>query len=175
MSLISAINNVRLVDPETGRPGHFVLREFENALHLAAVHPTTLWSLERTREDLNNELGGVDEVIIVVTGGLRLEADQEALAERLGWIDEGGVVSRTSKHLLSEGACAVDFTAKFRSRRMKISQAKVGEVARRHFDFVKDNYPDLHVHADNRDGCRAWENSSRHRVYRVVSNRSFEW
>lgn len=156
MSLKTELNSVRLVDPATGWPGHFVLSEFDNSAGAAAVQRSTLWSLERTREALNEELGDAREVIMVLTSGLRLDADQEALAERLGWTDEGGAVSRISKHLLREGACAVDFIAKYRGARRNINQAVVGGVARKFFDYVKDDYPDGHTHADNREGCRAW-------------------
>ncbi len=155
--MIKRRNRVRLVDPGTGQAGHFSLYEFENGEGLVAVHLKTLWALERVRADLNaSDAGREAEIGIHITDGVRTQDDNEALAGRLGWTDEGGKVSRTSKHLVGQGAHGVDFKAMLRGARGALVMPELGQVARRYFDFVKDDYDDGHVHADNRDGCRAW-------------------
>lgn len=155
--MIATRNRIVLVDPGTGMPGHFRLCEFENGDGLAAVHPSTIWALERIRADLNaSEAAAMTEIGIYITDGVRTQKDLETLAERLGWTDEGGLVSRTSKHLVTMGAHGVDFKARARHGRGNLVMSELGAVARRYFDFVEDDYSDGHVHGDNRDGCRAW-------------------
>lgn len=127
---------------------HFRLCEFANRDGLAMVHRTLLESLERVRLDLTAEAGGT--VWVILTDALRTQADLERLAARLGWTDEGGAVSRQSKHLAKFGGIAVDLIAVVASTRQRIPQRALGEVCRRHFDWVKDDYGDGHVHADNR-------------------------
>lgn len=147
-------NDIRLIDPGTGKPGHFRLREFENREGLAMVSPGVLWALERVREKLNTEFG--EEVWVIITDAVRTDADLQRLGDRLGWIDEGGTVSRDSKHLAKYGGMAVDIVAVVVRSRLNVSQDGLGEACRLFFDWVKDDYADAHVHADNRDGCRAW-------------------
>ena len=145
----SGRNDVRLsvrVDGE--EQTHFRLCEFENHEGLAMVHRTLLESLERVRRDLTVEAG--ETVWVILTDSVRTQADLERLAARLGWTDEGGAVSRRSMHLAKFGGIAVDLIAVVARTRKRIPQEKVGEVCRRHFDWVKDNYGDGHVHADNR-------------------------
>lgn len=142
-------NNVRIqtnLDGET--VSHFRIREFENRDGLAMVNAETLLSLEKLRRDLCHMAG--EEVWVIITDALRTQADLERLAKRLGWTDEGGAVSRTSKHLPEYGGIAVDLVALIPSTRKRIPQKVLGEYCRRHFTFVKDDYPDGHVHADNR-------------------------
>ncbi len=142
-------NDIRLMTELDGEPvSHFRLREFENRDGLAMVHGSVLDSLERVRRDLCAMVG--EDVWIIVTDGVRTPADLERLAARLGWIDEGGAVSRHSKHLAKFGGIAVDVTARIAATRDRVPQATLGEVCRRHFDWVKDDYADGHVHADNR-------------------------
>lgn len=128
---------------------HFRLKEFENADGLAMVHSSVLASLERVRRDLCARAG--EEVWVIITDAVRTERDLERLAARLGWSDEGGAVSRESKHLAKYGGIATDLVAVIVRTRQRIEQATLGEVCRRHFDWVKDDYNDGHVHADNRN------------------------
>ena len=88
---------------------HFRLKEFENADGLAMVHSSVLVSLERVRRDLCVLRG--EEVWMIITDAIRTTADLDRLAARLGWNDEGGAVSRSSKHLAKYGGIAVDLVA----------------------------------------------------------------
>lgn len=148
-------NDIRLIDPGTGKPGHFRLREFENRDGLAMVSPGVLWALERAREILNEVWG--EEVWVIIKDAMRTEADLERLADKLGWIDEGGAVSRDSKHLAKYGGIAVDIVAVFAGSKGRVMQASVSTACEFYFDWLKDDYADGHVHADNRDGCKAWD------------------
>jgi len=142
-------NDVRLatiVDGET--VAHFRLSEFENRDGLAMVHRSVLESLERVRRDLCAMHG--EDVWVIITDAVRTEADLERLAARLGWTDEGGAVSRRSKHLAEFGGIAVDVVAVVVRTRERVSQRTLGDICRRYFDWVKDDYGDGHVHADNR-------------------------
>ena len=142
-------NDVRLVASVDGeKVSHFRLREFENGDGLAMVHGSVLESLERTRRDLCSMAS--EDVWLIVTDAVRTEADLERLAKRLGWTDEGGAVSRNSKHLAKFGGIAVDLVAVVKSTRARVPQRTLGAICRRHFDWVKDDYGDGHVHADNR-------------------------
>jgi hypothetical protein len=142
-------NDVRLLATLDGEDvAHFRLREFANADGLAMVHPELLIALERVRRDLNAMAG--ENVWVIVKDGVRTQADLERLAARLGWTDEGGAVSRDSKHLAKYGGIAVDLVAIIAKSRHPVPQATVGEVCRRYFDFVKDDYANGHVHADLR-------------------------
>ena len=142
-------NDVRLVANLDGEEfSHFRLREFENGDGLAMVHGSALDSLERTRRELCAM--AKEEVWLIVTDGVRTQQDLERLAARLGWTDEGGAVSRNSKHLSRFGGIAVDVVAVVRRTRARVPQRTLGEVCRRYFDWVKDDYGDGHVHADNR-------------------------
>ncbi len=127
---------------------HFRLREFENAEGLAMVHPSVLLSLEKTRRDLCALEG--ETVCVLITDAVRTAADMARLAARLGWTDEGGLVSRRSKHQAKYGGIAVDLVAVRAASGVRVSQRNVGLVCRKYFDFVKDDYADGHVHADNR-------------------------
>jgi hypothetical protein len=142
-------NDIRLLAEIDGEPvSHFRLREFENADGLAMVHASALNSLERVRRDLcamHNE-----EVWLIVTDAVRTPADLERLAARLGWTDEGGLVARQSRHLTQFGGIAVDLIAMVARNRQRVPQAVLGRLCRRYFDWVKDDYRDGHVHADNR-------------------------
>jgi hypothetical protein len=143
-------NDVRLLTQVDGEDvAHFRLREFENRDGVAMVHSSTLESLERVRRDLCSLTG--KDVWVIVTDALRTQADLERLAGRLGWIDEGGLVSRRSKHLADFGGIAVDLVAVLAGTRERMAQEIVGRICRRHFDWVKADYRDGHVHADNRE------------------------
>ena len=143
-------NDVRLqVRIDGTYQSHFRLKEFENSDGLAMVHSSVLVSLEHVRRDLCTMVD--EEVWVIVTNAARTAADLERLAARLGWNDEGGVVSRDSKHLVKYGGIAVDLVAVIARTRKRVEQATLGEVCRRCFDWVKDDYEDGHVHADNRN------------------------
>jgi len=131
---------------------HFSLHEFENADGLVMVHPTVLTGLERVRRRLNDSTGG--PVSIIVTDAVRTRRDLDRLAERYGWVDEGGRVSRESRHLARYGGIAVDVVAVQQDNGTRLPQRVVGDACREHFDWVKDDYADGHVHADNRRGGR---------------------
>jgi hypothetical protein len=142
-------NRVKLYTEVDGElVSNFSLREFENAHGFVMVHASVLRSLELVRRDLCLEAG--EEVAIIITDALRTEEELRKLARRYGWTDEGGAVSRSSRHLARYGGIAVDIVPRVRRTGRKIPQRDVGAVCRRHFDFVKDDYPDRHVHADNR-------------------------
>ena len=139
---------------EFGR-SNFSLHEFESRDGTVVVHSLLLQGLQLIR----NELGRLYDanVPIIVNSGTRSEADNIELAGRLGWIDEGGVVSKDSKHLPKWGGIAADI----RSGRMTTTRmlgldlseafvvpvAKIGEVARTIFPYVNDSYRN-HVHVD---------------------------
>lgn len=146
-------NDIPLLCHIDGLPAsHFRLREFANADGLAIVHPSLVESLERTRRDLCREAG--ETVWLIITSATRTEADLARLAARLGWVDEGGAVSRDSKHLARCGGIAADLVASVARTRERIPQAALAAVCRRHFDYVKADYSDGHVHADNRHRAR---------------------
>lgn len=142
-------NDIPLLTQLDGKPvSHFRLREFENAEGLAMVHPRLLEALERTRRDLCATHR--QEIWLIVTDATRTQADLEGLAQRHGWIGQGGKVSRDSKHLTKYGGIAADLVAVNASTREPIPQNELGAICRTHFDYVKDDYTDGHVHADMR-------------------------
>lgn len=145
----SGRNDVRLLTDLDGEPvSHFRLKEFENEDGLAMVHAATLLALERLRRDLCAHAG--EEVWVMITDAVRTPEELERLAQRLGWTGNGGQVSRDSRHLTRYGGIAVDLVAVVVRTRERVPQRTLGEFCRRHFDFVKDDYQDGHVHADNR-------------------------
>jgi hypothetical protein len=146
-------NDVRLLVMLDGEPmSHFRLCEFENGDGLAMVHASMLTSLEGVRRDLCAMAG--EDMWVIVTDAVRTPLELERLAARLGWDDEGGAVARQSKHLTSFGGIAVDLVAVIANTRRRVPQETLGAVCRKHFDWVKDDYSDGHVHADNRDRAR---------------------
>jgi hypothetical protein len=128
---------------------HFWLHEFEMKEGTVMIHPSVPVSLEATRADLCERYG--EEVEVLITGSTRSEAYNEILGEAQGWIDNGGTVSRVSRHLPQYGGIAVDCKARIKRTKKPVPQKVLGEIARRHFDYVKDDYADGHVHADNRN------------------------
>lgn len=146
---LARTNDIRLLTTLDGEDvAHFRLREFANADGLAMIHPELLLALERVRRELNAMAG--ETVWVIVKDAVRTQADLDRLAARLGWADEGGSVSRDSMHLAKYGGIAVDLIAVIANSRHRVPQATLGKVCRRHFDFVKDDYADGHVHADLR-------------------------
>lgn len=143
-------NNIPLYTRINGElVSHFTLREFETDTGVVMLDLRTLKSLELLRRDLNELF--TEEVWVIITSALRTVEKQEELATRLGWTDEGGAVSRDSQHLPCHGGVAVDLVAVSSKSRGRVPQELVGQLARNHFVFVKDDYPDGHVHADNRE------------------------
>lgn len=140
---------VLYTDIDGEKVSHFKLNEFENHDGFAMVDPEMLRALEFTRKDLCDHFK--HEVWIIITCCLRTNEENEELATRLGWTDEGGAVSRTSKHLTQFGGIAVDFVVVNSQTRNKIEPKLVGNYARKYFTFVKDDYGDSHIHADMRE------------------------
>ena len=143
-------NDVQLMtylDDET-QATHFKLREFENKDGLAMLDDSTLLSLEMVRAELCEMAD--EEVCVIITDAVRTPEDLVDLAEKYGWISEGGTVSETSRHLAEFGGIAVDIKARIKRNGMPIPQKTLGDICRHHFDWVKDDYGDGHVHADNR-------------------------
>lgn len=137
---------------EDGTPSHFKLREFANEEGVAIVNPLLLFRLELLRNKLAQIFG--EEIWIIITDATRTQRDNERLAEKYGWYDEGGAVARDSKHLTKYGGIAVDIKAfkaqkdKLAGFRGRVSQAMLGRAARDIFPYVKDDYADGHVHVD---------------------------
>ena len=143
-------NDIQLLTMLDGVPtSHFKLKEFENRDGLAMVHESVLAALEKTRRDLCTRYN--EEVWILITDAVRTQKDLQRLAVRYGWTNEGGTVARRSKHLAEFGGIAVDMVAVIARTRTRVPQKVLGALCRKYFDFVKDDYKDGHVHADNRD------------------------
>lgn len=143
-------NRIALYTVIDGDPvSHFHLSEFENHDGWCMVHPSVLRSLEMTRFQLNKQFP-LNPVYIIITGSTRTEAHNNELGKAFGWTDQGGIVSRNSKHLEKYGGIAVDFVARH-GNGDRVDQKTVGNAARLFFDFVIDDYKDGHIHADNRE------------------------
>ncbi|HOH29651.1 MAG TPA: hypothetical protein PLC40_08250 [Candidatus Hydrogenedentes bacterium] len=146
-------NDIPLTTLLDGRTvSHFKLREFENRDGLAMVHPLTLRSLEEVRRDLGAFYG--ETVQVIITGAVRTREDLERLAARYGWADQGGLVARQSRHLAEFGGIAADLKARVARTGSAVPQKTLGRFCRLYFDWVKDDYADGHVHADNRARAR---------------------
>jgi len=155
-------------DASFEQSSHFKLREFENKDGIAVVHETLLLGLELVHRDLREIYGPLVEVII--TNGTRTERDNDALAERFGWTTAGGLVSPDSTHLVEYGGIAADITGWYghppgtyeyesgikvdEVTWHRVDEKKLGDICRKHFDHVKDDYEAIHahVHVDQRDG-----------------------
>jgi hypothetical protein len=129
---------------------HFKLREFESEIGLVVVDSELVRRLELVRRDLCEVYR--QDVQIVITSGTRTEAENEKLAKRLGWCEDGGAVARDSRHLPKYGGIAVDGYARLRQGAtwQIVPQKTLGSACRVHFAYVKDDYDDGHVHADCR-------------------------
>lgn len=151
---LSGRNDIRLLTYLDSQPvSNFRLKEFETSDGLAMVHAATLLGLEKVRRDLRLLAG--EDVWVIITDAARTPEELERLGARLGWSDQGGSVSRDSRHLTRYGGIAVDFVAVIARTRRRIPQRTLGDICRRHFDFVKDDYADGHVHADQRSLLQA--------------------
>ncbi len=144
-------NNLRLAVEMNGKwiITNFTLREFENSKGWAMVHSSVVTSLQSLRTALSKIVG--EEVEIIITDSTRTEEENLRLGKTYGWIEEGGKVSKDSRHLDKYGGIAVDFYARTKANRTIIPSKLVGEVATKFFDFVKSDYEDGHTHADNRN------------------------
>lgn len=116
---------------------HFWLHEFEMHEGTVMLHPSVIASNESTRADLCERYG--EEVEIIITGSTRTPKRNTEV---------GGV--KNSRHLVKFGGIAEDCYARIKRTKKRIPQAVLGEIARRHWDYVKDDYADGHVHMDNR-------------------------
>ena len=139
------------LDRGNGLPNHFRLKGFANGDGLVMVHPRLVECLEQLRARLCDLFR--EEVWVIITDGIRTKQDNERLAAKLGWTNQGGAVSPDSKHLTKYGGIAADikcFKAQKNAQgfRERIAQAIVGHQARKIFAYVKDDYGDGHVHVD---------------------------
>jgi len=150
MSLPQGTNDIWLsTDQLPTTPSHFRLAEFATLQGLVMLHRSVLVSLERLRLDLAAAINY--PVSIIITDAVRTQQYNHSLGARLGWTDQGGKVSRNSMHLAKYGGIAVDIIATLYQSHTRIPQHQLGRECRRHFYFVQDNYPDGHVHCDNRN------------------------
>lgn len=142
-----------------GWVSHFSAHEFQSTSGALYLNMSVVAALERLRQNLCSDES--EEIQVVIKDGTRTQADNERLAEKLGWLDQGGLVSRNSQHLVKNGCCAVDFFAKRKRKKFYGLSGKkrilpveqVAFAAWQVFDFVK-TYPDGHVHGDLRKGGR---------------------
>ena len=136
---------------------HFCVEEFQSGSGVTCVNLRVVAALERLRTNLSTDES--EEIQVIVTDGTRSDEDNERLATKYGWMDEGGKVSRNSQHLVRNGACGVDFFAQrkrrgyygYSGKRRAIPVEQVRHAADQVFDFVK-TYKDGHVHGDQRKG-----------------------
>ena len=128
---------------------NFWLDEFAMAEGTVILHPSIPVSLEMTRYELGIVEG--EEVMLILTGSTRSKTTNNELGRRHGWAGFGGTVSKTSFHLVEKGACAQDFYAIYKKSKKRVPQKTVGKIARKYFDYVKDDYVDGHIHGDNRN------------------------
>jgi len=129
---------------------NFTAYEFRSrSTGLVLIHPLVVMCAELVRRDLNEFIRPGIQVII--THGLRMPADEMRLVERYGWLDEGGRVSRNSRHKPENGACAIDFYAWDVVECERVLQTYVERIAMDWFDWTK-TYNDGTIHGDLRDG-----------------------
>jgi len=145
-------NDVRLCWDAHGssEPSHFCLWEFESNDGTVVVDARLVRALELVRRELGRHFA--EEVQIVITSGTRSPADNERLAKTLGWVEDGGLVARDSRHLPKYGGIAADLYARYKGACgwIVVDQEDVAAACRRVFRYVKADYQDGHVHADNR-------------------------
>ena len=127
---------------------HFSLHEFENREGWCMIHPRLLRGLEALRAALCADRRADTQIII--TRATVSEAENRALAARLGWTTAGGLVSPDTRHLSRWGGIAADIVCRDTVTKAIIPPLFVGQRARQLFSFVKDDYADNHVHVDQR-------------------------
>ena len=133
---------------------HFRASEFEMTDGRVVIDARIPALLEMVRADIH--IGSGNEAAIVVTNTCRTQDDLVRLAGEYGWQENGGRVSRDSKHLVKYGGIAVDIQAYYVESGEPVPIPYLAQVCRSWFDFVKP-YDD-HVHGDIRDGAEAFEN-----------------
>ena len=142
-------NNIHIYSRVDGElVSNFTIREFQNTLGWVILHKKVPWGLEMTRAALNARYP-TWLIQILVSNCTRTRQQNEALARKLGWTDEGGLVSRESFHLVEFGGIAVDFVGFSTARKIRIPAKEVADIAGLYFDYVKC-YSDGHVHGDFR-------------------------
>ena len=143
-----ATNDWYFADPRTGERSHFKGSEVQSDYdHVVHIRQSTLIALIDTRADLNALpiVDEGDEVCIAVTDGLRLPVDTQIIANKYGWLDEGGLVARESQH---ERGCAVDIRAYFKQSGLSVPIPILLRTMKRHFDYVKGY--NSYAHGDTR-------------------------
>jgi len=135
-------------NPGTAATSHFQLSEFANDDGFALVHPDLLTALELLRFALSAHFKR--PVAIRITNATRTPSDNHRLARSLGWSDQGGLVSRISRHLTAYGGIAADVIPYFPETSEPVPVHVVAAAARNFFDYVQADYPDGHVHLDQR-------------------------
>lgn len=144
--ITSKINDVQVSE-------HFKLYEFadHNDAELVVLNPMLPLRLERVRATLSTTFR--TDIILVVNSGTRTPRSNALLAETLGWIDEGGSVSRTSTHQPEYGGIAADIQALFASSRAAVNHGNLIAAARSAFDYVQPA-PTRWLHCDLRIKCK---------------------
>jgi hypothetical protein len=134
--MASSMNNFQ-VSP------HFNLQEFSSHTGEIFIDAHLIDQLELFRDHLAEVFA--EEVAIIITNGYRSVKDNEDLGKRLGFTDEGGLVSRNSQHMLGKAAdimCVKKKSWKF------ISPVLIGEEAKRFFSYTQ--VYEAHIHVDVR-------------------------
>ncbi|KKN23249.1 hypothetical protein LCGC14_0906940 [marine sediment metagenome] len=134
---------------------HFMLYEFEDRAdgNVVVLHPMQVIRLEELHLACSESLGR--EVAVYITCGTRTQASNRKLAGLLGWTDQGGLVSRTSKHLPKFGGIASDLHVVDKEFGQLMPTLKVADLARPLFDVVIDHYP-THIHVDLRNSSKPY-------------------
>lgn len=132
---------------------HFKLFEFadHNDSELVVLNPMLPRRLERVRSILCTTFQ--IEIIIVVNSGTRTPKSNALLAETLGWIDQGGSVSKDSTHQPEYGGIAADIQALYAATRQPVNHGNLIAAARSAFDYVKPA-PTRWLHCDLRIRCK---------------------
>lgn len=132
---------------------HFRLYEFEDRAfdHVVVLHRLLLERLELLHCALAEELG--HEVAICITRGSVTVCSNNRLGKILGWIGEGGIVSRNSRHLTKFGGIAADFYTIDQETGLMVRTGAVAVLARPLFDVVLEHYP-THIHVDLRESAK---------------------
>jgi len=132
---------------------HFRLYEFEDRAfdHVVVLHPLLLERLELLHSALAEKLE--HQVAICITRGSVTVRSNNQLGKILGWIGEGGIVSRNSRHLTKFGGIAADLYTIDQETGLMVPTGTVADEARPLFDVVLDHYP-THIHVDLRDSAK---------------------